>query len=198
MNGSCDGPVFRSEHLAAVLREAKLRPQQILSSGRSQTDDHLRLHGLDLRFEPGAASCYFERIRFFVEPDLAPGFPLEMLHGVGDVHLAAINSGGFQALIQKQSGWPDKRPALLIFTIAWLLSYEKHGGMRPALAENDLSGPLIQVATMTMRGCLFQARKIMALGQILQGRPRAGVKQVHCTLMMQVRSMAEIVNCSSF
>jgi hypothetical protein len=49
-----------------------------------------------------------------------------------------------------------------------------------------------------MRRRLFQARKIMADGQVLQGRPRAGVKQVHCTLMMRVRSMAEIVNCSSF
>ena len=143
MNGGCDGPVFGRKHLAAMLGEAKLRPEQILGSGRSQADDYLRLHGLDLRFEPRAAGYYFERIRFFVKPDLASWFPLEMLDCIGDVHLAAIDSGGFQALIQQQPRWPDKRPALLIFTIAGLLSYQEQGGVHRALAENDLSGPLI-------------------------------------------------------
>ncbi|HXP10409.1 MAG TPA: hypothetical protein VN828_18045, partial [Acidobacteriaceae bacterium] len=88
-------------------------------------------------------SRYFERIRLFVKSDLASWFPLEMFHGVGDIHLPPVNSGGLQALIQEQSRWPDKGPALLIFTIARLLSHEKHGRIRPALAENDLGGPLI-------------------------------------------------------
>jgi hypothetical protein len=127
-----------------------------------------------------------------VEPDLAPRFPLEMLNRIGDVNLPAINSCGFQAFIQEQPGRPDKRPAMLIFTLAGLLSHQKQWGVDEALAENYLSGLLIEIAALTVRCRLLEAAKIVARGQVFQGRPGAGVKQAHCTLMMQVEPREEI------
>lgn len=178
MNGRRDGPVFSRKDLAAVLCEAKLQPQQILGGGRSEADNHLRLHGLNLHFEPGAAGRYFEGIRLFVEPHLAPWFPLEMLHCIGDVHFTAIDSGGLQAFIQEQPGRPDKRPALLIFTISGLLSYQKQVSVNPALAENGLGSSQIQIATVTLRGCHFEAAKTVVVGQVLQGRLGVGANRL--------------------
>ena len=138
MNGRRDRPVFGWKYLAAVLCQAKLRPQQILGGGRSQADNDLRMNGRNLHLEPGAAGRYFEGIWLFVEPDLAPWFPLEMLHRIGDVHLTAIDAGGLQAFIQKWPGRPDERPSLLIFAITRLFSYQKQSGMNSAFAKNDL------------------------------------------------------------
>jgi len=143
MNGGRNSPVFRGKHLAAVFGETKLRPEQVLRSGRSEADNYLRLHGLNLDFEPGTAGRDFERIRLFVKPDLAPWFPLEMLHCIGDVDLAAINSCRFQALVQELPGRPDKRPSLLIFTIPGLLSDQEQCCVDAALAEHYLGGLLI-------------------------------------------------------
>ena len=123
MNGGRNRPVFRWKDLAAVFGEAKLRAEQILRSCRSEADNYLRLHGLNLHFEPGTAGRDFERVRLFVKPELATWFPFEMLHRISDVDLPAINSCGFQALFEELPSRPDKRPSLLIFAIPGLLSY---------------------------------------------------------------------------
>jgi hypothetical protein len=93
--------------------------------------------------------------------------------------------------IGNQAGY-GKRPAMLIFTIAGLLSYQKQCGMDAAFAKNYLGGLLIEIAALTVRSRLLKAAKIVARGQVFQGRPGAGVKQAHCTPMMQVVSREEI------
>jgi hypothetical protein len=60
-----------------------------------------------------------------------------------------------------------------------------------AVTENYLGGMLIQIAAFTVRCRLLEAVEIVARRQVVQGRPRTGVKQAHCTVMMQVGSGKE-------
>ena len=78
-----------------------------------------------------------------MESDLAPRFPLEMLHRIRDINLSAIYAGGLQAFIQQLAGRPNERLSLLIFAITWLFAHQKNRGMGSAFAKNNLRCMLI-------------------------------------------------------
>ena len=78
-----------------------------------------------------------------MESDLAPRFPLEMLHRIRDVDLGAIYAGRLQAFVQQLTRRPNERLSLLIFAITWLFTHQKDGGVGSAFAENNLRCMLI-------------------------------------------------------
>ncbi len=152
MYGRGHRTVIRWKHLSAVFCQPKLCSEQALRRSRTQTDNKLRSNGVNLRFQPWPASCYLQRIRFLMQPNLTARFPLEMLNRVGNVHFTPINARGFEALIKKLAGRSDKRLPLLVFAIAGLFAHQEKSGMDAAFPKDDLRGFTIKVASATLRG----------------------------------------------
>jgi hypothetical protein len=162
VNGGDYRPVRCRKHLAAVLRKPKFRTQEILCSGRAETNDEVRLDSCDLRFEPRAASRDFERVRLLMQPDFAPRFPFEVLHGIGYVNHGPIDTGCLQALIKQLTSRPHKWLSLLIFAITRLFAHEKYRGVCWPLAKYHLRRALVQIASVALLGCVAQAGEIVA------------------------------------
>ena len=162
MNSGRYWAVRCGKHLAAVLRQPKSRPQEILCGSRTETNDNLGADGSDFGLEPRAASRDLEGVRFLVQPDFAPLFPFKVLHGIGDVNRGPIDTGRLQALIQQLAGGSYKRPTLLIFAIARLFTNEKHRSMCRSLAKHHLCRALVKIASVALRGRLAQTGKIVA------------------------------------
>lgn len=102
--------------------DAERSSQHGLRRSRSETYDYLRLDQSDLRIEPGSARPDFYGVRSLVDTAFSTRLPLEMLHDVGDVGLAAINARFIQSLIQDSSGPTNKGSALQILVIARLFA----------------------------------------------------------------------------
>jgi hypothetical protein len=140
------GPVHDFEHGAPRRADAEPAPPECLARRRTQGDDHLRIDEVHLLVEPVPAGEHLGAVRPLVDTALAPRCPLEVLHSVRHVDLAAIDSGGFERVIEHASGRSDERRASLVFLIAWLLADEEQ--LRPGLTltKDRLCRPLVQVA----------------------------------------------------
>jgi len=121
-----------------MLGQAKLRSEQTLRRGCTQTDNQLRTNGGNLCFKPGAAGRYFQRVRLLVQSNFAARFPLEMLNSIGDIHLGSIDARGFEALIKQLTSGPDKWLPLPVFAISRLFTHHKNGGMSATFPEDNL------------------------------------------------------------
>jgi hypothetical protein len=117
-----------------------------LRGGRAKQDDHLRLHRSQLRLQPWPARFDFRHPRFLVNPPLAARLPFEMLHGVGDVHVAAWDPRVLERLVEHRTGRADKGRPLTIFLIARLLADKHYARVFGPRTENDLGGGFVQVA----------------------------------------------------
>src|SRR5205085_6925646 len=133
-------------HLPAVLHQLELRAEHRLRGRRTEADDDLRLHRAQLRLEPRAARFDLRHARFLVDAPLAPRLPLEMLHGVGDIHLMARNARSVQRLVEHRAGGADKRRALTVFLVARLLADKHHACLVWTGAEDDLRGRFVEIA----------------------------------------------------
>jgi hypothetical protein len=90
-----------------------------------------------------------------VQPNLSARFPLEVLDGIGDVHIGPINPRGVEAFVKQLTGRSDKWLPLLVFAIAGLLPYQENSGMGAAFAKDNLGGFPIEVASLAVfRGFL--------------------------------------------
>src|ERR1700733_11809370 len=61
-------------------------------------------------------------LRVLVQAQLAPGFPLEVLHRVGHRDRSTIEPDDLKCFIQQLSGWSDERMPGPILDVAWLFS----------------------------------------------------------------------------
>src|SRR5580658_3914829 len=160
VNSGGDWAARGIENLAAMLGEAKIRAEQILSGGRPQTNDDSGTDRIDLLVQPWAAGDDFEGIGLLVQPSFTARFPFEMLHRVGYIDVTAVDTGRLQALMKQLACRTNKRFSLQIFTIAGLFAHQKYIGVRISLPENDLRGLLVQIAPTTVFGGGAQAVKI--------------------------------------
>jgi hypothetical protein len=144
------------EEFAAVLRDAEVAAEEGLCGGGTEAHDDLGLEESDFGVEPNAAGGNLERVGFFVDAALAAKLPFEMLDGVGDVGLAAVDAGFFQGSVEELSGRPDEGAALLVFLVAGLLAEEEDFRMGGTFAEDGLGGVFPKVAGFAVFGALAE------------------------------------------
>jgi len=112
----------RRKHTPALHGDARARAEERLRRGRTERDDGLWLDRLELRLEPRPAGAHLARVGLRVDPQLAARAPLEVLHGVGEIDLAALEAGPRERAIEQLPRRPDERPALAILLVARLLA----------------------------------------------------------------------------
>ena len=81
-----------------------------------------------------------------MQPAFAAHFILEVLHGAGDERIRSLDPGVRQHLIEKPSGWPDKRLSGEIFFVARLLADQHEGRVARAFAGHRLGGVAVKRA----------------------------------------------------
>ena len=111
-----------------------------LAAVAPSADDDVRLHRLDLAFDPLVAGVDLALRRGLVQAALAAQLPFEMLDGIGDVEMLAVDAGGLERLIEQPPRRTHERQSLLIFLVARLLADEHHARVRVAGAEYRLRG----------------------------------------------------------
>ncbi len=99
-----------------------------------------------------------------MNPPLSALDELEMLDGVGHVHLAPLDAGFVESAVEKLAGGTDEGMSQPIFTIAGLLADEHYARASVALTEDGLGSKLVKIAAATTRGGLSQALERAALG----------------------------------
>jgi hypothetical protein len=169
MNGRGHWTMIGGKYLAAVFCQPKLCSEETLRRSCTQADDQLRSNGGNLRFQPGTAGCYFKRVWLLVQPNLSARFPLEMLNGIGNVHLTPIDTRGLEALIKQLAGGSNKRLSLLVFAISGLFPHQENRGVGAAFPKDGLRGFPIKVASTTLPDRLPKAAEVMVGREIFQG-----------------------------
>jgi hypothetical protein len=106
-------------------------------------------------FSPEPAGLDLGTVRALMDPALAALGPLEVLDGVGEVYLRAVEAGLVQGPVQDPPGRPDERTSLLVLLIAGLLTDEHHRRGRLPLPEHGRRRTLVQVAARA-RGCALR------------------------------------------
>src|SRR5437899_12133488 len=118
-----------------------------------------------------------------MEPSLALWLPLEVLDGVGHVHLGAIDAGGLKGLIEDAAGGSDERLAFLVLAVTRLLADEHHARMLAPLAEDRLRARPVEIAAAAAGRLLAQAveRQLAGEGQLAREArlPSSGRLNVH-------------------
>lgn len=143
--------------LAVRFGDLEFGAEEGLGSYGSEADDEFRTDGFDLGFEPRAAGVDFFHAGFLMDAEFAAGFPFEVFDGVGDVDLAAIDAGVFEALVEEFSSGADERSSLLVFLVTGLFA-DHHDvgadvggfGFSFEFTEDCLGGVAIEVAAMAV------------------------------------------------
>jgi hypothetical protein len=136
----------RRKRLRAIACHLGVRPDHRLGRRGAKRDDRPRLDIRDLGIEPHATRLDFAVARLLVNPPLAARLPLEVLHHVGEIHIAEIDAGILERVTQQLAGWTDERFAFEIFSIARLLADEHDAGAARAVPEHRLRGVLPEIA----------------------------------------------------
>ena len=87
------------KEIAAMFRQSERASQYRLSGSCTQTDDNLGLNKPQFGFQPRAAGLYLRCLGLFVNAAFSPFFEFEVLYGVGDVDIGAIDPGLLQSTI---------------------------------------------------------------------------------------------------
>ena len=128
---------------AAVAGHPERTAEQRLCRGRAERNDESGFSARDLGFEPRKTGGDFHRAGLAVDPPCAARHPFEMLDGIGDVGLAAVDPGLDETAVEQLAGGADKRMAGEVLGVARLLA-DKHDArpLRP-LAEHGLRRVLV-------------------------------------------------------
>src|SRR5882672_7961524 len=110
-----EGCVRTLEKAAAHGRDAKGRAKQNARRGGAQADDDLRSQGLDFAFKPLLASLDLALGRCLVQAAFAARSPFEVLDGVGEVDLGAVDPGGLERAVEQSPRRSNEGQALLVF-----------------------------------------------------------------------------------
>src|SRR2546423_13356201 len=112
----------RLDELSALPRDPKVAPEQRLSRGRAEADQHAWLDHVELCLEPGPAGGDLRPVRLLVDAAVAPRLPLEVFDDVGDVDLSPVDARVLERLVEELPGRPDKRFALQVLLVPRLRS----------------------------------------------------------------------------
>src|SRR5205807_1798460 len=167
----------RRREVAAVLRDPELVAEDRAGRRSAEADEYLRLDQAQLGFEPRTTGLELVRPWRLVDPALAALLELEVLDGVGDVDLLALEPRVGQGLVEHLAGRTDERRALAIFLVSRLFSDEHDPRGGRASAEDGLRGVTVEVAAGTARRCLAQLAERRAGGH--EGR---GALAIWCWL----------------
>src|SRR6267143_2738152 len=126
------------DELPALQGNPKVAAELLLRRGGPQQYKEFRLNHGDLGVEPGPAGIDFGGVGLLMQPSLALGLPLEVLDGVGHVHLGAIDAGRLERLIQHPAGGSDEGLALPILAVAGLLADEHRSRLFGPFTEDGL------------------------------------------------------------
>jgi len=162
---ACRADAVRLDDGSPPTRESEGRPEDRGRGGGTQQDEHLRAHEVELEVEPRPAGADLRGVGTLVEPALALGLPLEVLHDIAHERLLAPDAGIVECPTQQLAGRPDERVALDVLTVARLLAEEEQGRVARPLSEDGLGGAGEQVTGRAARGDGPRG---------LQARPRVG------------------------
>jgi hypothetical protein len=136
----------RRQHFAALARDAERWPEDRLCGGCAETNQQLRFHQTQLRFEPRPASSDFARVWFLVDATLTLRFPFKVLYRIRHVNMATIDSRFFECAIHDLSRRSDERFAGEILVISRLFSNQHHWRGFRSFAKDSLRGALVKMA----------------------------------------------------
>ena len=148
----------RFNKLAAMLRDAKVAPEQGLRRGRSEANHNPRLKDRDFRIQPWTAGGNLSGIGLFVNTALASRLPFEVFDRIGHINFRSIDSCFHQSFVEQCSGGTDKWLALEVFLVPGLFPYKNHFGVWSALAKDRLRSALPKVASLAVF-CRFLQRR---------------------------------------
>ena len=146
-NRRCPG---RLHWNSALLHDAEVAAEQTFRRRRAEAYDDVWANERDLLLEPRLAGANLTGARGLVDASFRARVarPLEVLHGVRDVDVVAVDSGGVERVIEQLAGWSDEGPSRLVLLIAGLFSDDHHArGSRP-FAEHRLGAELEQIAAL--------------------------------------------------
>ena len=136
----------RLHPLAVLLHQPKLFADHRSRSGGAEADDDLWFDEGELRLDPGPAGVDFDRRRSLVDATLADALELEVLHGVRDVKIGALQTHLCQGAIEDLSCRPDEGSAALVFLVAGNFTDQRDLRVLRAAAEHRLRGVLVKLA----------------------------------------------------
>src|SRR4029453_561721 len=111
-------------HLAARLRDAKLRAEESLRRCRTHHDHHPRLHYFQLSFQPRHAGLDGGGRWSLVEAEFSARVEVEVLDRIGHVELATRQAGLDDGLVEQSPGGTYEGSADNVLAITGLLSYQ--------------------------------------------------------------------------
>lgn len=153
-----------------MLSDAKVATQQRLCRGGAEANNYFRMECGDFGIEPRAASSYFRSIGFFVDATFSSRFSLEVLHGIGNVNLFAINACFRKGFVQKPAGRADKRFSFPIFLIAGLFADKDNSRAGQTFAEHSVCGAFPEITGLAILCRCFQLfQRCMWLDRWLSG-----------------------------
>src|SRR2546425_3562646 len=153
------------DELAALHADAEVAAEQHLGRGRAQQHQQVRLHHGDLGIQPGTTGVDLSGVRLLVQAPLALRLPFEVLHGVRDIDMPAVDARLLERLVEHTSRGADERFSLPVLSIAGLLSDEHDLGVLGAIAEDGLRAGLVKVTGAATGGRLAKCRQ----GQLIGG-----------------------------
>lgn len=86
----------------ALFHDAERAPKQRLGGRGAETDDDVRAYERDFLFEPRVARANFAGARRLVDPPFGVRVarPFEVLHGIGDINVVAVDAGSIERVIE--------------------------------------------------------------------------------------------------
>src|SRR5579862_2206114 len=131
----------------ALARHAESAAEERLRGHRTECHDHFWLDAHELRGQPHPAGFLLGRVGALVEPELPARLVLEVLDGVGDVHLAAIDAGLIERTIEELAGRADEGSALVVLLKSRLLANQHDAGVGRTFTEYGLRGVLPEITS---------------------------------------------------
>lgn len=144
---SDSGRPFVRDKMSVLLGQAICPPQQRLSRGCAETNDHLGFDQIGFGSKPRIARRDFRSLWFFVNPPFAAFLEFEVLHGIGYINFSGIDAGIGQGASKHLAGRTDERMTLPVFLIAGLFSDQDQTRRRRSFAEHALRSETIKIAT---------------------------------------------------
>ena len=105
---------------------------------------------LQLGCEPRLTRADLNRLWFSMDSPFASRYEFEMFDGIGNVNVAALDSGLFERAVQQLAGGAYERLTGAIFVVAGLLADENHPRPHTALSEDGLRRVLVEIATAAL------------------------------------------------
>ena len=130
--------------------------EQRLRRGRPEQHENLGTHDVELGEQPRPACLDLLGVGLLVDATLAALLEAEVLDGVRDVRLRAVDAGRLERPVEFATGRADERPPLAILAVAGHLADEDERRVLGSLAEHGLRGGLPQVAAAAAAGGLAQ------------------------------------------